>query len=178
MGKKLHRIRHNAGEETVKGKGMPNAQLKAQFSCEDYLDALYNGATKQARFKRMMRKDLILEHTNVTKYAISTINDAVFLLTPHSSRPFGHYRNREETVSSALWGSPLIEVPASLQQERELPMNDQMVLAGDDAADDEIMVDSDGEQALPGDVGDDSDGERTLPGDIGDPMEIDSADEL
>jgi len=41
-----------------------------------------------------------------------------------------------------------------------------------------IMVDSDGEQALPGDVGDDSDGERTLPGDIGDPMEIDSADEL
>jgi hypothetical protein len=64
-----------------------------------------------------------------------------------------------------------------LQQERELQMNDQMVLAGDDAAD-EIMVGSDGEQTLSGDVANDSDGERTLPGDIGELMEIDSDDEL
>ena len=41
----------------MKGKGMPNAHLRSQFSLEDYSNALYKGEKKQAEFNRMMRKN-------------------------------------------------------------------------------------------------------------------------
>jgi hypothetical protein len=125
----LYRVRNANGEETVKGKGMPNPQLRSQISLEDYSNALYKGE-KQAEFNRMMRKNLVLEHTKVTKYAIATLNDAVFLLSPTASRPHGHHRNCDEQAASAEWGERLAEVPAGLRQEHELTKEDLMILVG------------------------------------------------
>ena len=78
----------------------------------------------------MMRKNLVLEHTKVTKYAIATLNEAVFLLSPTSSRPHGNDRNCDEQAASAEWGERLAEVPAGLRQEHELTKDDLMILVG------------------------------------------------
>ena len=139
LGKKLYRVRNANGEETVKGKGMPNPQLRSQFSLEDFSNALYKGEKKQAEFNRMMRKNLVLEHTKVTKYAIATLNEAVFLLSPTGSRPHGHHRNCDEQAASAEWGERLAEVPAGLRQEHELTKDDLMILVGPCSVEDDPM---------------------------------------
>jgi hypothetical protein len=127
LGKKLYRLRRMSHKEVVKGKGMPNGELKAQFSSADYLNALYHAEAKQASFNRMLRKDLVLQHTTVTKYAIATLNEAVFLLSPHASRPLGHYRNAEERTALLGW-EPLVEVPSGLRQAPHKAVEDTMML--------------------------------------------------
>jgi hypothetical protein len=144
LGKKLYRLRRMSHKEVVKGKGMPNAELKRQYSSDDYWKALYHGEAKQASFNRMLRKDLILEHTTVTKFAIATVNEAVFLVSPNASRPLGHYKNAEERTVLRGW-DPLVDIPPGLHQEPEAPIVETIVLV--DEADDVPMEAADAADA-------------------------------
>jgi len=42
-------------------------------------------------------------HCEVTKVALSAENDKVFQISPHESRPLGHYRNKEPVPPCPEW---------------------------------------------------------------------------
>jgi hypothetical protein len=93
------------GKICVAGKGVPTSVLQEQFgtSVEHYKEAVFTSKTSMAKFRQFRSSNHIVMHCEVEKVALSADNDKVFQVSPHKSRPLGHWRNREPEEPCSLW---------------------------------------------------------------------------
>ncbi len=82
----------------MKGKGAPKRALQAFATHEVYKKMIFNPEPSRITFRTLRSKKHTIEHLQIERKLLTSYNDKVFAVTPCSSRPLGHFRNRPPHV--------------------------------------------------------------------------------
>ena len=108
---KMYAYRCEEGEKsktTLKGKGVPTKALERQYkNVQAYREAILQHNASPAQFRSIQSQDHVPRHKTIVKKALTADNDKVFLLSPHASRPLGHYKNKLEEEDDGWAGYEL-----------------------------------------------------------------------
>ncbi len=59
-----------------------------------YKNLIFKPSPRRITFRTLRSKTHTIEHLQVERKLLTSYNDKVFAVTPCSSRPLGHFRNR------------------------------------------------------------------------------------
>jgi DNA polymerase type B, organellar and viral len=80
-------------------KGIPDGPVKEHFdTLELYKDTVFTNRRQTVQYNQFRSFDHVVTHCTTSKVALSAENDKVFQISPHQSRPLGHFRNSLEVV--------------------------------------------------------------------------------
>jgi hypothetical protein len=95
---------HATGKSEGAFKGLPKHVQRRQVLHDQYLAVVCepsagldpSGQPRVVKCARIQSREHHLEHVHEHKKSLAPVNDKVFELEDHRSRPLGHWRNREE----------------------------------------------------------------------------------
>ena len=168
---KKQRLADGGSKVSVKGKGIPSKQLKRLYTFEAYKHALFYNKGEKASFFAFRSCKHIVKHCEVVRQGLTADNDKVFILGPEASRPLGHYRNIEESVTTH---TPNWDLDDDLinEEQREIIKAARLIVSGGLAG-----VPDDPATIVQEEVSDHEDPDEDDGTELGDEIEFDAFDE-